>query len=117
MNQNNVKKAHTKISQAKLSAKLALIPTIAHLDPKLVISASQENTSTQLDFVLIALLDTSVLLANRWISVIKEPLLRLVPRCAQSAQKVTSVWKALESLPLATTWRNAKQAPTRTETE
>ena len=117
LNQNNVKKAHTKISQAKLSARLALIPTIAHLDPKLVISASQENTSTQLDFVLIALLDTSVLLANRWISVIREPSLRLVPRCAQSAQKVTSVRKALESPPLATTWRNAKQAPQRTETE
>ena len=118
MNQKFVKKAHIKISQAKLSARLALILIIAQLDQKLVISASQENISTQLlDFVLIALLDTSVLLANRWISVIKAPSLKLVLRPAQSAHKATSVWKAPESQPLATTWRNAKQAPQRTETE
>ena len=68
-------------------------------------------------FVLIALLDTSVLLANRWISVIREPSLRLVLKSAQSAHKVTSVKKAPQSPPLATTWKNAKQVPQRTETE
>ena len=118
LNQNFAKKEHTKISQAKLSARLALIPTIAQRDPKLVISASQENSSIpKLVFALTALPDTSALWVNRWISVTREPLLRLVLKSAQSAHKVTSVKKAPQSLPLATTWRNARQVPQRTETE
>ena len=118
LNQNFAKKEHTKMSQAKLSASLALIPTIAQLDPKLVISASQENSSIpKLVFALTALLDTSALWVNRWISVIREPSLRLGLKSAQSAHKVTSVKKVPRSPPLATTWRNARQVLQRTETE
>ena len=118
LNLNFAKKEHTKMNQAKLSARPALIPTIAQLDPKLVISASQENSSIpKLVFALTALLDTSALWVNRWISVTREPSLRLVLKSAQSAHKVTSAKKAPQSLPLATSWISAKQVPQRTETE
>ena len=112
------KKDSIKMNQVRNSVNLAQTPSSAQKDPKLAITATEENSLTQLqNSAPIALQDTSAKSASRWWSVARVPLLRQELKLAQNALKVTSVPREPKSQLSVTTWRSASLVLIRTDLE